>query len=406
MHNRGVLHRDIQLGNCALGLAPKHTRIYMIDFGFSKQYIDARTHRHIPDSKEKRDFLGNYWFTSVNVHCRGKVPSRRDDLEAAALMLIHLLTPYGLPWTRNGVPKTDYAHNKIKRAKKSALPEDLCQGISQEFEDFLRYCRRLKFYECPDYKQWINVFKDLAHDKGFGSVDEFIWPPPPLPTPIISAQARIRKSKSPGFTDAQIEEALNGLANLKLTNRPILGEKTNIQQGSGKSDAQRKKAKEIIELSSDGEDSSGQLPPTRMGKAMELQRFTKTVGSAPDNQALADVVKQFSKFHQTNRSRTLTKEGFAFLDALHKQLADPSVYVVPRRTSRNDSQNSQVVGVSDKLIAIASLRREVAKAADNGALAKMVVDFSTITSRTTSRTITKDGLAFLDGVADRLQALG
>ncbi|KAK7681613.1 hypothetical protein QCA50_015346 [Cerrena zonata] len=106
MHSRGILHRDIQLGNCVVGLTPHEQIIYMIDFGFSKRYIDSVTGRHIPDSKAKRDFIGNYWFSSVGVHCRGRVPSRRDDLEAVALMLIHLLTPNGLSWTRNGVPKT------------------------------------------------------------------------------------------------------------------------------------------------------------------------------------------------------------------------------------------------------------------------------------------------------------
>jgi len=62
MHTRGVLHRDIQLGNCVIGLPPNDKLIYMIDFGFSKQYIDPYTKRHIPDSKLKRDFIGNYWF--------------------------------------------------------------------------------------------------------------------------------------------------------------------------------------------------------------------------------------------------------------------------------------------------------------------------------------------------------
>jgi serine/threonine protein kinase len=62
MHHRGVLHRDIQLGNCVIGLPPNEKTIYMIDFGFSKRYIDPHTGRHIPDSKLKRDFIGNYWF--------------------------------------------------------------------------------------------------------------------------------------------------------------------------------------------------------------------------------------------------------------------------------------------------------------------------------------------------------
>jgi casein kinase 1 len=61
MHGRGILHRDIQLGNAVVGLAPNDTTIYMIDFGFSKRYIDPYTKRHIPDSRAPRDFIGNYW---------------------------------------------------------------------------------------------------------------------------------------------------------------------------------------------------------------------------------------------------------------------------------------------------------------------------------------------------------
>ena len=107
------------------------------------------------------------------------VPSRRDDLEAAALMFIHLLTPGGLSWTRNGVPKTDEQHRRIKRAKQSARPEDLCRGMPSEFEEFLRYCRRLKFAERPDYEHWMEEFQALAHENGFMDIDKFIWPPPP-----------------------------------------------------------------------------------------------------------------------------------------------------------------------------------------------------------------------------------
>jgi casein kinase 1 len=62
MHQSEVLHRDIQLGNCVIGRHPNDKVIYMIDFGFSKRYIDKHTRRHIPDSKLKRDFIGNYWF--------------------------------------------------------------------------------------------------------------------------------------------------------------------------------------------------------------------------------------------------------------------------------------------------------------------------------------------------------
>jgi hypothetical protein len=108
------------------------------------------------------------------------VPSRRDDLEAAGLMFIHLLTPRGLSWTRNGVPKTSAAHNILKLEKRKATPEDLCRGLPAEFEEFLSYTRRLKFKENPDYALWVNRFRNLAMELGFMDSEPFVWPPPAL----------------------------------------------------------------------------------------------------------------------------------------------------------------------------------------------------------------------------------
>ncbi len=106
------------------------------------------------------------------------MPSRRDDLEAVALMLIHLLTPRGLSWTRNGVPRTSEAHALLIREKRNALPEDLCKGLPAVFEEFLRYTRRLKFDQCPDYRDWIGRFRELAVEEGYSSSDDFLWPSP------------------------------------------------------------------------------------------------------------------------------------------------------------------------------------------------------------------------------------
>ena len=100
-------------------------------------------------------------------------------------MLIHLLTPGGLPWTRNGVPKTDIAHERLKREKKNTCPNDLCRGLPPEFEEFLRYCRRLKFEECPDYQFWIAEFRSVLLEHGFPDSDAFVWPPPPAQVVIF-----------------------------------------------------------------------------------------------------------------------------------------------------------------------------------------------------------------------------
>ena len=56
--------------------------------------------------------------------------------------------------------------------------EDPLFGIPAEFEEFLRYCRRLKFAECPNYDYWVRRFRDLAVEMGYPSSSRFVWPPP------------------------------------------------------------------------------------------------------------------------------------------------------------------------------------------------------------------------------------
>lgn len=128
---------------------------------------------------------------SVTLNDHGRIAcSRRDDLESAALLLLHLLTPGGLSWTRNGVPRDEVAHDRLKREKRSARPEDLGGGLPEEFEEFLRYCRGLAFTEQPDYAHWRGRFCDLANELGYRDAERFIWPPPPAP--VVSVHRWVR----------------------------------------------------------------------------------------------------------------------------------------------------------------------------------------------------------------------
>jgi casein kinase 1 len=351
-------------------------------------------------------------------------------------MFIHLLTPGGLSWTRNGVPKNNAQHDRIIREKRNTRPEDLCKGIPPEFEEFLRYCRRLKFAECPNYARWKEEFKELAIAEGFPGTDEFIWPPPPIShvssqlihedvyrltlvmqlKPHSTHTAALRRTPAPAGAE-NVEQILNDLANLKLDDRPVLGDRMNINNAvqQAKMDAKKPAAAFIvISDDTDGGKVKNHAPSpvvARMPKAAQLNKLTSAVNAASDNNAIAQVVLDFVVFLQSNRSRTLTKEGFGFLDALYKQLADPSVFILPLRTSRTrNSDKEQQMEPPEarhvKLDVLAALRREVAGASGNQALAKMVADFGAVTNRSSGRTVTKDGFAFLEGLAARLKSAG
>lgn len=211
-----------------------------------------------------------------------------------------------------------------------------------------------------------------------------------------------------------VERILNDLANLKLDDRPVLGDRKNIDNAvqQAKTDA-KKQATEVTDDTHGGKSKNNPPSPViaRIPKAAQLNKLATAVSAALDNNAIAQVVIDFVAFLQSNRSRTLTKEGFAFLDALYKQLADPSVFIQPLRTSRTrsaDKEQQQVLPSEPrhgKLDVLAALRREVTTASGNQALAKMVADFGAVTNRSSGRTVTKDGFAFLEGLAARLKAV-
>ncbi|KAH7930288.1 kinase-like protein [Leucogyrophana mollusca] len=187
IHERGLLHRDIHPGNCLVGLPPNEGTVYLIDFAFSGRYKDPRTDEHIPYlQREQGPFVGNQWFTSKNVHCHLKEPARRDDMEAVAHTLIHLLTPGGLPWSIYGASEASAILDFVHTSKEHTLPEALCRGMPSEFKLFLQDCRQMKYTARPDYDHWTNAFRQLAQAHGFADIDRFIWPPPPLP--LVSSE--------------------------------------------------------------------------------------------------------------------------------------------------------------------------------------------------------------------------
>lgn len=411
MHGRGILHRDIQLGNCVIGSPPNEHIIYMIDFGFSKQYIDPRTNRHIPDSKLKRDFIGNYWFSSVNVHCRGKVPSRRDDLEALALMLIHLLTPGGLSWTRNGVPKGEIEHDRLKRIKLMARPEDICRGMPDEFEEFLRYTRKLKFSEKPDYGHWVEEFREVAKSHGFSESDAFTWPPPPLPPKAYAVAPSPRKA--PVGKSSEIAKVLNDLGQLRLADTPqVLGDRKQIADAVQQArEAVNKPSsddteKDVIVISSgDEEDSTKPIP-----KARRIYLLRTKVSAATDNATLSKLVLEFVEVLEKTYSKSLTVEGFAFLDTLYRQLADSSAPAHPMRTSKRSGSSTMESQDSDGLAKgrarrgrLVTLKGDVEKADTNGALAGLVKGFGADIDSSKGKTLPKTAFEFLHALGTRLK---
>eukprot|EP01062_Namystynia_karyoxenos_P028243 TRINITY_DN2142_c1_g1_i2.p1 TRINITY_DN2142_c1_g1~~TRINITY_DN2142_c1_g1_i2.p1 ORF type:complete len:1896 (+),score=220.40 TRINITY_DN2142_c1_g1_i2:84-5771(+) len=194
VHQRGFVHRDVSPGNFCL--APGGGRLVIIDFGLARRYR-VRSGAHRPNFQagqagDKRK-CGTPAFVSLNVH-HGHCASRRDDLEAAALLALYFARG-DLPWARRKAERSASPEvcrsggdssvsseaaedskakrrrlNEQKRARRAAMisakerwtPQELGEGLHPCFSDCLSYCRRLGYADDPDYDHLCGLFRPVA----------------------------------------------------------------------------------------------------------------------------------------------------------------------------------------------------------------------------------------------------
>eukprot|EP00928_Gymnodinium_smaydae_P050005 TRINITY_DN33615_c0_g1_i1.p1 TRINITY_DN33615_c0_g1~~TRINITY_DN33615_c0_g1_i1.p1 ORF type:complete len:384 (+),score=76.11 TRINITY_DN33615_c0_g1_i1:88-1239(+) len=166
VHERGILYRDIKPHNFLMGIGANSRRVYIVDFGLAKKYLDPKTGDHIKGSrKKKRGVTGTVRYSSLNVHA-GYDAGRRDDLEATGYMLIHFLRG-DLPWLGLKATSKMTKHEMIGQKKSETPDEELCRGHPDEFVEYFRYCRSLQFADRPDYDHLRRLFRDLFERRGF-----------------------------------------------------------------------------------------------------------------------------------------------------------------------------------------------------------------------------------------------
>ena len=161
LHENQLLHRDIKPSNFLFGLEKDTTKLYLVDFGFSKRYI--YNGNHIQEKKITK-ILGSPNFVSLNIHNHIE-PSRRDDLEYCIYIMLSML--FGkLVW----FDKSDL--NDIYKLKEQII---LSEEVPTFIKILLNYVRKMKFDETPDYNYIINIILETFKTNLFENNDKFEW---------------------------------------------------------------------------------------------------------------------------------------------------------------------------------------------------------------------------------------
>jgi serine/threonine protein kinase len=171
IHQAKLLHRDCKPDNLVMGLGEQQHVVYLIDLGLCRPFVDEAG-AHVPLRKNKK-LIGTPRYASVNTHM-GLEQSRRDDLEAAAYILLYFSSGQ-LPWQGlHGATKQN-KYEAICAVKRTLTPAQLCRGLPPEFEQLLVYARGLRFDQEPDYRMLRGLFYALYRREGFADDCVYDW---------------------------------------------------------------------------------------------------------------------------------------------------------------------------------------------------------------------------------------
>ncbi|EQL00648.1 casein kinase I isoform delta [Ophiocordyceps sinensis CO18] len=168
IHRKGFLHRDIKPDNFLMGLGRQGNVLYTIDFGLATEHGSQEHWTSGP-----RFFGGTVRYASINNH-NGREHTWSDDLESLGYVLLYFARG-SLPWQGMKAANDHERSELIKNRKMSLSAEELCEGLPQEFTQYIEHARSLAFEERPKYAYLRRLFRRLFTAQGYQHDNVFDW---------------------------------------------------------------------------------------------------------------------------------------------------------------------------------------------------------------------------------------
>jgi len=148
IHDKSILHRDLKPNNICFD---KNQKLFVIDFGLSKQYI---INNHHIENKKINNIIGSSNFCSLNT-INLKELSRRDDIESIVYIFIYLFLDAKNYTLFNNLPLVDKKDvsiiEKLLVLNNNKYNDNFSKNYCKNIILILNYTRRLRFDQKPNY---------------------------------------------------------------------------------------------------------------------------------------------------------------------------------------------------------------------------------------------------------------
>ena len=163
IHSKDIVYRDVKPENFLIGIKDPNA-IYVVDFGLCKKYRSSKTGKHLLP-KLTGKFSGTLIYASSNA-LKGKESSRRDDLISLGYMLIYLLKR-DIPWNSSFKDLNKEKYYNLIYLKETNSNGELFKNLPDELIDYIKYTRKLKFEEDPNYNYLQSLFRKILSRSDF-----------------------------------------------------------------------------------------------------------------------------------------------------------------------------------------------------------------------------------------------